>query len=869
MISNLSTKKILYLLIIIAPSIFLFDCAYDESVPLVIKLDREWSFREVDSSEWFRAKVPGTVHTDLLTNSQISDPFVGNSEFELRWIEEKAWEYKAEFDASRTLLQHEIVELEFEGLDTYADVFLNGQLILSADNMFRSWKVPCKDYLQVGKNELKIIFHSPISRGQRKLDRHPYLIPTSNEPKPVGAQTSVHTRKAQYHYGWDWGPRLVTSGIWRPVTLAAWSGVKLRDVFYQLNKLTETTAHYTAHLELESTKNQTIDLALSIIGEPWPGIRKTVTAQPGLNIFSIDFDIENPELWWPNGYGEQRLYRMKAEIIGEGSMLDSKEEKIGVRTVKLIREPDENGTSFEFHINGVPIFMKGANYIPADFFNPQAAERYGEVVEAAKNAHMNMLRVWGGGVYENDEFYRLCDKNGILVWQDFMFACCMVATDTHHLENIRLEAEENVKRLRNHPSLALWCGNNENLTGWKEWDWKRLYSHSDTDSVAIWKTYQRLFYETLPAIVETFDPGKAYWPSSPSSEGNRLQNRFSGDQHEWGVWFGQQPFSHYERNAGRFISEYGIQSLPALKSVKQFDPSHWKDGLSSPVVTARQRSKMQWIAPDFDGYDMMEHYISLRYWPAKDFESLLYLSQLSQADALKRAAESHRRNKPTTMGSLYWQLVDCWPTVSWSTIDYFGRRKAAHYAIERAYRDVIIAAAQEDDSLHISVVSDRLEPFRGEAVVRLRDTGNRVLKADTVSVTATNDRSVRAISYHIKSLLDSLPPERAVIQTVLLEGAQVIHQNTHLIVPPKELVIQKPLVALEATVEQGLIELTLETDVFAKSVVISTAGTDGIFSDNFLDLYPTEKVTINFAPRKSLGDKLPRFQIRSLYDVAN
>ncbi len=869
MISNLTTKKNRHLLLILAPSILLFDCARNESAPLVIKLDREWSFREVDSSEWSPARIPGTVHTDLFTNGRIADPFLENNEFELQWIEEKDWEYKVDFNVDKTLLHHETVELEFEGLDTYADVFLNGQQILSADNMFRSWKVPCKEYLQAGKNELKLIFYSPIGHGQRKLDRLPYLIPTSNEPKPIGIQTSVHTRKAQYHYGWDWGPRLVTSGIWRPVTLKAWSSATLRDVFYQLNKLTKTTAHYTTHLELESTKNQTVDLILSIIGESWPGVRKTVRTEAGLNKFSIDFDIENPELWWPNGYGKQRLYRMKVDVIGEGSLLDSKEEKIGVRTVELIREPDENGSSFKFNVNGISIFMKGANYIPADFFNPLASERYAEVMEAAKNSHMNMLRVWGGGIYENNEFYRLCDENGILIWQDFMFACCMIATDAHHLENIRLEAEENVKRLRNHPSLALWCGNNENLTGWKEWDWKQIYNHSDTDSVTIWKTYQRLFYKTLPTVVQTFDPGKAYWPSSPSSEGNRLQNRFSGDQHEWGVWFGQQPFSHYEQNAGRFISEYGIQSFPALATVKKFDPSHWKNGLSSPVVAARQRSMMAWIQPGFDGYDMIEHYIGLRYQPARDFESLLYLSQLSQADALKHAAEAHRRNKPTTMGSLFWQLIDCWPTVSWSTIDYYGRWKAAHYAIEQAYRDVIITASEQHDSLYISIVSDRIEKFRGKAVIRLRDTGNRVLRSDTISVTTTNDQPERTASYNIKSLLDGLPAEKAVIQMTLLEGEDVIHQNTHLMVKPKELRLEKPLVHLTSFNKDGRIELKLETDVFAKSVEISTAEGNGKFSNNFLDLFPHEKVRITFVPRKTLAGKLPQFQIRSLYDVAN
>ena len=475
-----------------------------------------------------------------------------------------------------------------------------------------------------------------------------------------------------------------------------------------------------------------IDVHIAANSKPMREVSQQTKVAKGINFLSVSFNLDDPELWWPNGFGEQNLYQIKAKISSKGKILDSKEERIGVRKIELERKQDDVGTSFSFRVNGIPIFMKGANYIPPDFFNPRATNSYKDIIKAAKNAHMNMLRVWGGGVYENDEFYRLCDENGLLIWQDFMFACCMVPGKKDHLENIRLEAEQNVKRLRNRPSVALWCGNNENLTGWSEWDWKKLYNHSDNDSVTIWETYENLFYNILPTIVETFDPGKPYWPSSPSAEKNELQNRFSGDQHEWGVWFGQLPLSQYEANAGRFISEYGLQALPSLETIKQFDPKHWTEGLSSPVVTARQRSKMPWIEPGFDGYDMIEHYISLEYKPAKDFESFIYLSQLAQADALKRAGESHRRNKPTTMGSLYWQLADCWPTVSWSTIDFFGRRKAGYYAVEKAYREVILSISVHGDSIIVSVVSDRLDDFHGKAIIQVRDTDKGIYFSDSL-----------------------------------------------------------------------------------------------------------------------------------------
>ena len=863
----ISLMKHLPLFFLIATSSFQLGCNNTENFPTEIILAEGWLFRESDSSDWFPASVPGTVHTDLYNNNLINDPFLGNNETDLQWIEDKDWEYKTTFTVDRELMGNDAVELEFDGLDTYADVYLNEQLILKADNMFRAWQVACKKFLREGENELRIHFHSPITKGQKKLNASPHLIPTSNEPKPVGYQTSIHTRKAQYHYGWDWGPRLVTSGIWRPINLRGWSGAKIRNVFYQLEKLTETSAHYSAHLEIEAVKEMQIDVHIAANSKPMREVSQQTKVAKGINFLSVSFNLDDPELWWPNGFGEQNLYQIKAKISSKGKILDSKEERIGVRKIELERKQDDVGTSFSFRVNGIPIFMKGANYIPPDFFNPRATNSYKDIIKAAKNAHMNMLRVWGGGVYENDEFYRLCDENGLLIWQDFMFACCMVPGKKDHLENIRLEAEQNVKRLRNRPSVALWCGNNENLTGWSEWDWKKLYNHSDNDSVTIWETYENLFYNILPTIVETFDPGKPYWPSSPSAEKNELQNRFSGDQHEWGVWFGQLPLSQYEANAGRFISEYGLQALPSLETIKQFDPKHWTEGLSSPVVTARQRSKMPWIEPGFDGYDMIEHYISLEYKPAKDFESFIYLSQLAQADALKRAGESHRRNKPTTMGSLYWQLADCWPTVSWSTIDFFGRRKAGYYAVEKAYREVILSISVHGDSIIVSVVSDRLDDFHGKAIIQVRDTDKGIYFSDSLQLAIDYDHPEIIATYDKMDLLSDIADEEAILKMTLLEKGVVIHQNSHLFVKAKSLKLIEPNIQIETTIQDTLIQIHVKSNAFAKSVELSTLDIGGTFSDNFFNLFPDEPVQVQFLPKNPVDNKLPYFQIRSLYDA--
>ena len=394
----ISLMKHLPLFFLIATSSFQLGCNNTENFPTEIILAEGWLFRESDSSDWFPASVPGTVHTDLYNNNLINDPFLGNNEIDLQWIEDKDWEYKTTFTVDRELMGNDAVELEFDGLDTYADVYLNEQLILKADNMFRAWQVACKKFLREGENELRIHFHSPITEGQEKLNASPHFIPTSNEPKPVGYQTSVHTRKAQYHYGWDWGPRLVTSGIWRPIDLRGWSGAKIRNVFYQLEKLTETSAHYSAHLEIEAVKEMQIDVHIAANSKPMREVSQQTKVAKGINFLSVSFNLDDPELWWPNGFGEQNLYQIKAKISSKGKILDSKNERIGIRVIELVREPDDVGTSFFFRVNGVPVFMKGANYIPPDFFNPRATKSYEDLISAAKHAHMNMLRVWGGGV---------------------------------------------------------------------------------------------------------------------------------------------------------------------------------------------------------------------------------------------------------------------------------------------------------------------------------------------------------------------------------------------------------------------------------------------------------------------------------------
>jgi len=488
-----------YTTLVLLSLVFLSGCTNQEpGLMRTMELSGNWKFRQAGQYEWMQAIVPGTVHTDLYNNRKIEDPYFRLNEHTVQWIDKTDWEYRTVFQVGSTLLEHDRIVLDFKGLDTYAEVSLNEKPVLKADNMFREWVVDVKPFLKEGSNELTILFRSPILEGLKKYDAHPYVIPVSgNDLADIGQveggkMVSVYTRKAGYHFGWDWGPRLVTSGIWRPVYLLAWDEAAIKDVQYALKSLTKEKASYTALFEIEGTKEQAAELVVENEGKILA--KRKIQLSAGIHTYPVEFDISKPILWWTNGLGEPHLYTLRARLTADGRHT-SIDTRIGVRTLELVRDKDEKGTSFYFRLNGVPVFMKGANYIPNDVFLPQVTdEKYRNVIHTARISNMNMLRVWGGGIYENDIFYNLCDEAGILVWQDFMFACAMFPGDQGFLENVKQEAADNVKRLRNHPCLALWCGNNEILSAWYGWGWKKTEEGKNPENAArIWQSYVRYF----------------------------------------------------------------------------------------------------------------------------------------------------------------------------------------------------------------------------------------------------------------------------------------------------------------------------------------------------------------------------------------
>jgi beta-mannosidase len=799
-----------------------------------------WSFRPTGGPpggyDWSPAVVPGCVHTDLLRAKKIADPFWGTNEKDQQWIERTSWEYRSSFPADDALLAHERVELVFRGLDTFAEVFVNGHSVLRADDMFRSWRVDVRPRLVKGDNQVLVRFTSPIKAVRPAYDKLGYRLPAVNDQ--AEEMVSMFARKAPYHYGWDWGPRFVTSGIWRPVTIEVWDAARLDDVQVFQRELTDARARLTATALVQATRAGKATLTVTIDG----GAPVTVEAAlvPGANHLSAELTVANPERWWPNGLGAQRRYTIESALAVDGQPRGSRKTRVGLRTIEVVHQRDKDGKSFTIKVNGAPVFMKGANYIPSDSFVDRVTpERYRGLLQAAADAHMNMLRVWGGGIYEDDRFYDLADELGLLVWQDFMFACSMYPGDAAFLENVRLEAVENVRRLRNHPSLALWAGNNEIEAAWHGWGWQWKFHLGKAAQATIWRDYKRVFHEILPRVVAEEDPGRFYTRSTPSANEDGVPpNKLGwGDNHYWGVWHAEAPYTDYAPNTSRFMSEYGFQSFPTLDTVARYAPQdQWR--IDSPVMLSHQRHPR--------GNQLVKTYMDRDFRAPKDFASFLYLSQVLQATVIQYGAEAHRRRWPYNAGSLYWQLDDCWPVASWSGIDYFGRWKALHYAARRFFAPVLASPVEDNGTVNVFVVNDRRADLRAHMTIRLVDFDGRELFHKEDDVVAKANTSSVAWSIGKRELLRGIDPAHVVFVAEVREGGSLLSRNLMSFAKTKDLALPPPELqaAVEAHGASAAVRVTARR--FARAVYLSTADGEGAFSDNFFDLLPGESVTVEW-----------------------
>jgi beta-mannosidase len=838
--TKIMTKKIILGMFIFSV-IFMAGCQKkDPSMVVSKEISENWTFRQADKDEWLPATVPGCVHTDLLANKKIEDPFYRLNEHKLQWIDKVNWEYKTTFQVDKNAMSRDRIALDFKGLDTYADVFVNGTQVLSADNMFREWLVDVKDNVKEGTNELRILFRSPIVEGLKKYDANGFVIPVSDNDQavngevPGGKAVSVYTRKAGYHFGWDWGPRLVSSGLWRPVYLTVWDDARIASLQLKQNAVSEKEATLTANFEIEANADNQATLTLENDGKELA--KADVKLTKGVSVYPVDFKIENPKLWWSNGLGETHLYNIKGKVL-MGKRITEKSERIGIRTLELVRDKDAKGTSFYFKLNGVPVFMKGANYIPNDIFPARVTnDMYKNVVNTAKISNFNMMRIWGGGIYEYDKLYDLCDENGILIWQDFMFACAMFPGDEAFLNNVKAEAADNIKRLRNHPSIALWCGNNEILSAWYGWGWKQKEeAKSKENADKIWKAYDDIFHHILPEAVATYDSGRAYWGSSPCAGLGVPSDLNNGDDHYWGVWWAKEPFKNYATHIARFMSEYGFQSFPEMKAVKKYATPEDYD-IFSEVMKSHQRSSI--------GNGTIEYYMLQDYKKPKDFESFLYVNHVLQAEGIKFALEGHRRASPFCMGSLFWQINDCWPVASWSSTDYYQHWKALQYFAKKGFEPVLVSPYTTTDSVKIGIINDKLTEIKAQLVAKVIDFDGKEIWKESKDVVVPANSSNSFWETKTSDFLKKVQANKQLLVVELVENNAVLSSNTLFFKPIKDVLLPKPQVKYEIASTNGGFEITLSSDKLAKNLYMTIGDEEGFFSDNYFDLLPGQTVKI-------------------------
>ena len=856
-------KIIIVLCILLCGSPALLHARFSDTSD-TLRLDTGWEFAQAGTDKWLSATVPGTVHQDLIRHDLLPNPFYGTNEEKIQWVENEDWEYRTTFEVTEEQLQRDGAQLVFEGLDTYADVYLNGALILKSDNMFVGHTLSVKPVLRAGENRLHVYFHSPIRQTLPQYASNGFNYPADNDHHEK--HLSVFTRKAPYSYGWDWGIRMVTSGVWRPVTLRFYDVASVADYHVEQLLLTDSVARLSNHLDVENIlpaeTEAEVQLCVCLKGEKIAEANKEVTLSAGINRIDIPVEIMNPVRWMPNGWGLPTLYDFSVQIVCNGKPVASASHRIGLRTVRLVNEKDADGESFYFEVNGIPMFAKGANYIPQDPLLPSVtAERYRTLFQDIRDANMNMIRVWGGGVYEDNLFYDLADENGILIWQDFMFACTTYPSDPLFLKRVEAEADYNIRRLRNHACLAMWCGNNEILEALKYWGWKSKFSPEVYQEM--WKGYDALFRDLLPQKVHELDGGRFYLHSSPYfANWGRPDSWGVGDSHNWGVWYGEKPFESSDNDIPRFMSEFGFQSFPEMKTIATFAaPEDYE--IESEVMNAHQKSTI--------GNNLIKTYMERDYNVPRRFEDFVYVGLVLQGKGIRHGLEAHRRNRPYCMGTLYWQLNDSWPVVSWSGIDYYGNWKALHYEAKRAFAPLLINPLQTGDTLSVYLISDRLEGLQRlslEMSVMDFNGKRRGEKVQIADLSLPSNTSCCVYQAKWKEAFALTETRDCLLRLTLKDkSGHVLASAVHYFAKPKELMLPQTEISYRVKQRDGRCEVTLTAPVLAKDVFVEVPLQGARFSDNFFDLMPGERKKIVITSPLIKEEEKLSLHIRHLRDT--
>lgn len=809
-------------------------------------VQHDWQFQY--EGQWYNATVPGNIHTDLLNNELIPDPFFGTNEDSVQWVSDSAWTYRLQFDlncAEGTAHKHN--QLVFDGLDTYAEIFLNGEQIAAVDgtklmdNMFRQWVFDLPDNVKEKDNVLEVRFLPTAPFDSIAASKVPFKMP----------DTRVFTRKAQYESGWDWGPKLNTCGIWKNAYIRSWNEFRLDDVNVVDNQPTaDTNATWQSTVEVMVVADcsERVRVNVEVLDKDGANpirVSKRVKLHPGENKVSVPVSIKHPQLWWPNGMGEQPLYQVNVRVEGKQLVAENPSPIMhGLRTIQLKREKDDIGESFEFVVNGKPCFMRGADWIPASSYEgtlntAEGSDVYYRLLHDAKEVNMNMIRVWGGGIYENDAFYNYCDQFGLLVWQDFMYACNPYPGDEHFMNNARQEAAEQVKRLRNHACLAVWCGNNEVHNGLEDWGWQTALNWSDKDNQQLYDDFAQLFEKTIPNTISELCPNADYVSSSPTFGWGHPECTTHGCAHYWGVWWGELPFEIWWEKTGRFMSEYGFQSYPEMATIETFTTLAERK-LDSPTMNNHQKHGRGVLiirkAMDDD----------FGYTATDNLDEFAYVSQLVQAEGIVKAIDAHRSQHDKCRGTICWQINDCWPVASWSSIDYTGRWKALHYRFREAFANVAITVHQKEDvSVDCYVVNDELKEVNGKLVVEIMDVqGNNRKQLCSKNVLAKPNSSLLAFTCK-PSELNGIDVNDAIIRIQYKVDGKVLAERVTFFAKPKTLNLKKDDIQQQVRYFDDHFELTLTSPSFQYGVQVrETSGKEVQYSDNYFHLLPNQPKTI-------------------------
>lgn len=797
-----------------------------------INLAGQWDLFQRGNTERISANVPGDNLSALLQAEKVADPYHGKNELDLQWIGQVGWTYARSFQVRDAILAEESVFLTAESLDTFATIWINGKRVGKTENAFRRYRFEVKAALKPGENEIRIEFSAHESTVERLAKKLPYPIP--HGVNPVQSMHRNLARKCQCHSGWDWGPCLMVTGVYGELSLCATSEGRIEHVMTsQAFQGRDCTVTVTAEVEAVSAGKRKLRVQIGSVAAT-----KTVTLTKGLNVVTEKLTVKNAQRWWPNGYGSQPLYDLEVSVCG-----DTVTKRLGLRELALVTREDEKGLGMLIRVNGVDIFCKGANWIPTDAM-PERQTRaiYNDLLSSAAAAHMNMIRVWGGGQYERTDFYELCDEKGLLIWHDFMFACSLYPAHKSFLANVRAEAEYQLKRLRDHACIALWCGNNENLAalGW--------YDESRANRDVYLVDYDRLNEGVLGHSVDTVDTTRTFWPSSPCGGRDDYSDCFHddsrGDMHYWEVWHGGKSFDSYFDIVPRFCSEFGYQSFPSPEVIATYaEPGQWN--LTAPVMEHHQRNR--------GGNSKIIEMFSRYFRMPEGFENFVYLSQVQQGVAIRTAVEYWRSLRPVCMGALYWQLNDNWPVCSWSSVNYGGKWKILHYMAKRFFAPVMLTVFQRKYGSPVEIwgVNDLLEAQNAEMTLRVVDFAGNVLKTIEKDIKLPQNSSKKLATYKVKQLSDR---EDGAFLLVELMTTQGVIRNDLFFTEYKKCDLVPAQVTHTVKGAQDNFTVSLETDAPAFFVTLDAVGIRGEFDDNAVTLLPGETRSFTFTPKEAVSE---------------